>query len=244
MGGHGEWECYMVRRHVRSDFASDVFVFPGGKVDEADRDPEARFHCTEPAEEPAQSPGMRALRLAGIRELYEEAGILLAYGRDGQVLRFSGREKSLFEMYRRSVQAGEMSILDVARVEELSLATDRLHAFSHWITPVSSPKRFDTYFFVAVAPEGQEPLHDRREVTAGAWIAPAAALDGFREGSFPLVFATEKQLERLDGYPSLDALVEATVLADLTPVVPRMLEANGETRFLLPGEPGYEDAAG
>ena len=228
----------MVRRHIRSDFAADVFVFPGGKVDDADRDPQARSVCDEGSGD-ALTDGMRALRLAGIRELFEEAGVLIASREDGKVVEFGGADGSLFEDYRRSVQDGEMSIVDVARVEGLTIETHRLLPFSRWITPPISHRRFDTHFFLALAPEGQEPLHDARETTAGLWIGPRDALNRYHAGDFPLVFATEKHLERLAAFPTVEPLLASTAKADLTPVMPRPIEVDGEMQFLLPGDEGY-----
>lgn len=232
----------MVRRHVRSEFAADVFVFPGGKVDEADYDPElARYVVGHPAPENELEGRTEwlALRLAAIRELFEEAGVLLAYHGDDRIISLAGQAER-FEAYRNQLHAGAISLLDLARHEDLCYAADRLHPFSRWITPLTSPRRYDSRFFVAEMPHGQEPLHDARETTASRWIAPAEALARYRRGEFPLVFATEKHLERLATYPSIEQMLAETAAADLTPVLPRPGRSGGETAFLLPGDEGYE----
>lgn len=238
------WQCFMVRRHVRSEFAADVFVFPGGKVDPTDRDPELGRYVEGhpgPGESDAQgkSDEWRVLRLSAIRELFEEAGVLLAYRHDQRILKLQGDEAEKFAAYRRRLHAGELSLLDLARQEGLCYSADRLHPFSRWITPIVSPRRYDTRFFVAQMPHGQTPLHDAQETTDSAWIGPGEALSRYRAGSFPLVYATEKHLERLAKYRSIEQLIAATATADLQPIMPRVVKKDGHTDFLLPGEEGY-----
>ena len=227
----------MVRRHVHSDFAPDVFVFPGGKVDPADRDPElARWVG---AHEPSDNGAELALRVAAIRELFEEAGVLLARRADGTVVDLSGEEQETFAEYRRRIHSEEISLGEMARAEGLELAVDLLHPFSHWITPEGFPRRYDTRFFAAQLPLGQSPLHDALETTDSVWINPGEGLQRFREGTFPLVFATERNLERMARFASLDEMVAATTSEDLQPIVPRMVREGAETRFLIPGDEGY-----
>lgn len=235
------WQCFMVRRHVRSEFAGDVFVFPGGKVDNADRDPELAAHCTgHPGPEwSGDRTFWRALRLAAVRELFEEAGVLLAHRYDEDILRLAGEEAARFSHDRQAMQSGELTLLDLARREELIYPLDRLHAISRWITPELFPRRFDTRFFVAYMPLHQDPIHDERETTASEWVAPAVALERCHRGTFPLVFATEKHLERLAGFPSIEALITSCDSSDLSPVMPKMVERDGERQFLLPGDDGY-----
>lgn len=234
------WQCFMVRRHVRSEFAADVFVFPGGKVDPDDRDPAlAPLIEGHPAPFGANTGEWFALRVTAIRELFEEAGVLLAYREAGGVLRLRGEEVERFGEYRRRTHGGSLSLLELARMERLRYAADRLHPFSRWITPVVSPRRYDTRFFVAEMPHGQEPLHDAVETTDSAWIAPAEALERSRRGDFPLVFATEKHLERMAQFPSIEHMIAETATADLQPIMPRVVQRAGQTAFLLPGDEGY-----
>lgn len=238
----GEWQCFMVRRPATSDFAADVYVFPGGKVDESDRDPEIlQYTCHEPlpAGEGSEGPiGWVATKLAAVRELFEEAGVLLA-DRGGSALSLAGEQAQKYASYRDRLQRGDISLLDLARAESLRLRTDLLYPFAHWITPAEFPRRYDTWFFVTRLPDGQEPLHHVLEVTDGVWISPGAALDAFSRGEFPLVFATEKQLERMAMFDSDRAMLEATTEADLREVRPKMVRQEGEMAFLLPGDPGY-----
>jgi 8-oxo-dGTP pyrophosphatase MutT (NUDIX family) len=226
----------MVRRHVHSDFAPDVFVFPGGKVDPVDRGPELR-QCLGIHHAAATGTEL-ALRAAAIRELFEEAGVLLARRADGTVVDLSEREQAFAE-YRRQIHSGELTLLELARAEGLQPAVDLLHPFSHWITPESFPRRYDTRFFAARLPLGQSPLHDALETTDSIWINPGEALERFRRGTYPLVFATEKNLERMARFGSFDQMVASTTPADLQPIMPRMVQEGAETRFLIPGDDGY-----
>ena len=229
----------MVRRHIRSDFAADVFVFPGGKVDAADRDPVMARYCVAHPGPEADTDRWRALRLAGVRELFEEAGVLLAARDDGGLVEISEESVDRFAAYRGQIHSGEMSLREMAEREELRYALDRLHPISRWITPESMNRRFDTYFFLAYMPKGQEPAHDAAETTDSVWISPGEALRRYHAGGFPLVFATEKHLERMSAYASIEALISAVTPQDLQPIMPRVVDEGDQRRFLIPGDDGY-----
>lgn len=236
------WQCFMVRRHVRSEFAPAVYVFPGGKVDAGDRD--LRLwqlippHVSESAPEGDDGVTWLALRIAAIRELFEEAGVLLASRKDGGLIQFDQGD-GRFEAYRGQMQAGNLSMIELAERERLAYSVDRLHQFSHWVTPESLPRRYDTRFFIAYVPEHQDPLHDAVETTDSVWISPKEALAKYRDGTFPLVFATEKQLERMAEFASIEGMIAATSASDLEPIMPKIVEREGQTIFLLPGDEGY-----
>jgi 8-oxo-dGTP pyrophosphatase MutT (NUDIX family) len=235
------WQCFMVRRHIKSEFASDVFVFPGGKVDEADRSADsARFSIGHPGPEwGGDEDHWRAIRLAALRELFEEAGVLLAQGRDGRTLHLAGPVNGRYQQYRRALHTGEISLVEIAEREDLIFALDALHLVSRWITPESFRRRFDTYFFVAYLPAGQQPDHDQRETTESVWITPREALERAAAGEFPLVFATEKHLERMAQFASVEEFIASAATADLRPVMPRMVRNGEDVRFLIPGDEGY-----
>lgn len=245
---HGEpvgspWQCYMVRRHVRSEFAADVYVFPGGKVDAADAEPEllARVDSEpHPREHGESRERWLALQVAAIRELFEEAGVLLARGAEGGLVRFQAGDGQRFDACRRRLHEGDITFLEMLTEENLRLAADRLHPFSRWITPVDLPRRYDTRFFVAGMPHSQVPRHDSRETTDGVWIAPQDALERSGRGEFPLVFPTEAHLKRMAAYRSIEQMIAETSEADLQPVMPRIVQEGAETIFLLPGDEGYE----
>ena len=119
----------------------------------------------------------------------------------------------------------------------LRLQAGDLHYFSHWVTPVGAPKRYDTRFFVALAPDGQH-AHDEREHTDSTWIRPADALARHRAGRFEMILPTIRNLEAIDRFATAAALLAA---AEATPD-PRAVDDGGGWRILLPGDPGHEQA--
>jgi 8-oxo-dGTP pyrophosphatase MutT (NUDIX family) len=111
--------------------------------------------------------------------------------------------------------------------------------FSRWITPAEVRIRFDTHFFLAPLPPGQEPIIDGDECVDLGWFTPAAALDAHREGEIALVFPTIKHLEQLSGFSSVDELLAHARGRDVQPVQPRVIVEGEVARVLLPGDPGY-----
>jgi len=118
-----------------------------------------------------------------------------------------------------------------------------LVAWSRWITPEAVPVRFDTHFFVALAPPHTAPWPDRSEVSEAAWFEPRAALDAHRAGELDLVFPTIKTLETLLEHPTSDAVIAAARERKVEPILPRVVGTRDEHRILLPWDEGYEDAA-
>src|SRR5256714_13590007 len=126
--------------------------------------------------------------------------------------------------------------------EEAAITLEDPHAlvkFSRWITPAQVKIRFDTHFFLAPVPDGQEPHIDGEECVDLGWFSPQAALRAHRAGELPLVFPTIKHLEQLSGFRSAQALLEHARGLDVHPVEPRVVLEGEVARVLLPGEPGY-----
>jgi 8-oxo-dGTP pyrophosphatase MutT (NUDIX family) len=229
----GGVEVFLVRRHIQSDFAPDVFVFPGGTVKPDDCALESGISSASSQDGPtALGNGFRA---AAIRECFEEAGVLLAQ-RAGQSLDFTGPDAERFASYRAELQRKQISLNEIVAREGLTLATGTLLHWAHWITPEAWPKRFDTHFFLAEAPADQLAAHDDLETTESVWIAPEVALSGFESGAFPLVFATVHQLRALSDLTSYAQARER--FAGVTPetIMPRVVEREGTAVILMPGE--------
>jgi len=134
----------------------------------------------------------------------------------------------------------------VAAVRELSEEAaitlgdpGELVKFSRWITPAEVQIRFDTHFFLALSPPGQEPRIDGEECVDLGWFSPRGALDAYRAGEIELVFPTIKHLEQLSEFVSVDALMEHARGREVLPVEPRVVLEGEVARILLPGEPGY-----
>ncbi len=230
----GGVEVFMVRRHVQSEFVPDVYVFPGGSVQQADREAEVAPGVCAAVEAGATALGS-GFRAAALRELFEEAGALVAR-RDGAPLVVTQNDLARLVTDRDALNRKATTLAEVARREGLTLATDALLHWAHWITPEAWPKRFDTHFFLVEAPVGQEPAHDDLETTQSAWVMPEEALAGYERGEFPLVFATIHQLRELLG---LATLAEARArFAGTTPqtIMPRIVRRDGEDVILLPWE--------
>lgn len=233
-------EVFMVRRVIQSDFMPDVYVFPGGSVSNSDRDAEQSAGLCQPVSPGQADPEGRTslgtgVRAAAIREVFEEAGVLLAYY-DEQILAISDAEVARYQRYREAFQQRQGSLIDMALAERLTLATDQLHYFAHWITPVGMPKRFDTHFFIAVAPAQQEAAYDRLETSAGAWINPTAALAACETGEFPLVFATIHQLRDLATFSSVQEALAFTETHHVPVRMPILEQQDGATRVYLPDD--------
>ncbi|MGE5334826.1 MAG: NUDIX hydrolase [Nitrososphaerota archaeon] len=230
-GGSGI-EVFMVRRHIQSDFAPDVYVFPGGSVDAGDRMAEQTPGLCAPVEGDAMGSGFR---VAALRECFEEAGVLLAR-RGADILTLGHEDVARFADYRTALQQHQLTMAALAQQEGLTLATDALTAWAHWITPEAFPKRFDTHFFLAEMPASQEAAHDHLETTDGIWIAPEDASAGYERGEFPLVFAQIHQLRELHGLRSF-ADARARFGGQQPPtIMPRVVERNGKQVILLPDE--------
>ncbi len=245
----------MVQRHVDSDFVGGVYVFPGGKVDDDDRSTAAGRACEGRNDAEAStllglSSGGLAFWVAALRECFEEAGVLLARrtGRspDGALLDMTdpAQRRRLGEL-RAALNAGEMSFLELLGAEGLRLAADRVHYFSHWITPEAAPKRYDTRFFVAALPPGQVPGHDEHETVDTVWVKPADALKRAAAGEFDLIFPTMKNLEAIGRFTTSDQLLRAAAAVERVPaILPRVVADQRGFRILLPGDEGYDEAVG
>lgn len=233
-------EVFMVRRVIQSDFMPDVYVFPGGSVSNGDRAAELTKSICKPVASSISDPeGRTALgtgtRAAAIRELYEEAGVLLAY-RAEKMLAISDQDVAYFNTYREAFQHRQGSLVEMAHAEHLTLATDLLDYFAHWITPEGMPKRFDTHFFLTTAPAEQQAAYDHLETSEGIWISPAEALARFERKEFPLVFATIYQLHELAAFGSVKEALETVATQQVPTHLPKLIQENGKTRVFLQGD--------
>lgn len=234
-------EVFMVRRVIQSDFMPDVYVFPGGSVNADDLTSEQTVDiCKEVTSGPFDPDGRTTLglgvRAAAIRELFEEAGVLLAY-QDTQMLVIDEENRTRFAAYRQAFNERKGSLVEMARAEHLILATERLNYFAHWITPEGLPKRFDTHFFLTTVPEGQQASYDQLETSEGIWIAPGEALARSERNEFPLVFATIHQLRELAAFVSLEEALTSTSSSYVQTHQPVLVaREDGQSQVHLPGQ--------
>lgn len=209
----GSFEIFMLKRTARASFASGMFVFPGGRVDGDDHLHKYDQYRQGPSE--AQAAQVAALGdewrgfwVAAIRETFEEAGLLLAY-RDGELVSFADPAiHDHFDAYRKPLHRGELSLLQICEQEGLQLAVDHVHFYNRFVTPLGRPRRFDTRFFIASAPETQRGTHDQAETVDSIWITPGEALERHAAKEFDLMNVTRMQLEWLNEFADKRAVLD------------------------------------
>ena len=150
--------------------------------------------------------GGLAYWVAAIRESFEEAGILFACNSRGEMVTLDDDASAQrFHAYRKRVEQGEHTLAAMLRDEGLHLPLQHMAYFSHWITPPGGKRRYDTRFFVAVAPPAQKPLHDNGETINHQWVRPARALDLHRQGEFTMLPPTVNSLRFLAEHDSIES---------------------------------------
>ncbi len=254
-GVQGGVEVCMLRRNLASEFVAGAYVFPGGSVDPEDEGPAAQERCEGLTDEEASAilgveSGGLAYWVAALRECFEEAGVLMARsGHDGdpdgdRLLDTTdpGRAER-FAAHRRALNEGQIDFLEICEREDLVLAVDALHYVGHWITPELSPRRYDTRFFVTLAPPGQVASHDDGETIANIWISPSGALARYDAGEIELLPPTVANLQRIAEFDSAAEVIEwAQGVTDVPVVLPIVVVEDDRVLILRPGDAGYERA--
>ncbi|MGA7617284.1 MAG: NUDIX hydrolase [Thermoanaerobaculia bacterium] len=207
------FEILFMRRPAESSFVPGAWVFPGGAVDEADR---------AVAAEIGGEIELLTMKICGIRELFEEAGIWLGcHMPDSDAMRDG--------LIRRQQTLG-------ARTDDLREAAGRLVFTSRWVTPAGIPKRYDTWFFLAACdgPTAESPQEG--EVVELRWATPDEALQRCERGEMPMVFPTIRNLEAIRGFRSAAELLEARRGATVPVTRPRLVIDGRNRRIVLPDE--------
>jgi 8-oxo-dGTP pyrophosphatase MutT (NUDIX family) len=238
------YEILMLRRNARSEFLASVFVFPGGALEDADADAPVFGVSDEVASTRlGLLIGGLSYYVASLRELFEEAGLLIVTDDEGREIRFAtpGDLARLVE-HRRALNAREITFSEVLRRENVRLDLREVAYLAHWITPVGSPRRYDTRFFVALAPEGQPATHDANETDADRWMRPVDALEAHERGEFDMARPTIKNLEAISHFSTATQVVEyARALGPVTAIEPRIMERDGVAVIVIPGDEGHND---
>ncbi len=230
-------EVFMVVRHHQIDFASGALVFPGGKVDPRDRHENVRG-LVDGAED--LDDWEFAMRVAAIREAYEECGVLLARDEKTGALVNAARLTEL-EHRRDALNKGEIGISDMLAEEGLRLAADLLTPYAHWITPNMMPKRFDTRFYLALAPEDHLAVHDGSESVDSVWIKPLDAVREAEEGKRTIIFPTRVNVQKLGRHANATHAIETARAARIVTVEPQVTKNEaGEPVLRIPVEAGYD----
>jgi len=195
-------EVLMIRRHSKSSFVPDAWVFPGGVVESSDHDL-------------GDGTELGTMRIAAARELFEESGIWL------------GAPLADAEAKRRKLLTGEITFASL--LDESPLDLEELVWTSRWITPVGVPKRFDTYFFLAVVDRNAVASAENVEAVEVIWIAPAEAIERLQ-----IVFPTQKNLEALAGFTSAEELLASRRGVDVPATRPVLVVEDGKKKIILP----------
>ena len=210
------FEVFMLRRTLQAVFGSGMYVFPGGRLDDVDAGPTLEAVCDGMSDQVASrtlqvDSGGLAYWVAAIRECFEEAGVLLALSATtGDVIDFHDPATAArFNAARHAIHDSSVGLVELCTAEGLRLATSEMHYVANWITPIGEVRRFDTRFFLARAPIGQEPLHDDNETIASLWVRPAEALARERAGDLQMMPPTIWCLQFLAEHPSVEAALAA-----------------------------------
>jgi 8-oxo-dGTP pyrophosphatase MutT (NUDIX family) len=235
-------DVFLVRRSDSIAFMGGAHVFPGGRVDAADHVEAAAAIADGVDAVAARMTDVPvgdavAQHIAALRELFEEAGVLLAHP-------VTAASLSRLEEHRRALLAGDTSFLDIVRNEGLRLALDELAYFAHWVTPEIETRRFDTRFFVARAPDGQTPVHDDGETSHSEWLNPAEAIARCRRQEISLPPPTWTTLSMLTQFESVDAVLAWARSKKIPRVQPRFEKRGDQTLLFYPGDPMYPAVEG
>jgi len=242
------YEVLMLRRNLNSEFAGGAYVFPGGGVDASDGDESIQV-LTFGADEQGTSKrlgvpsGGLAYYVACLRELFEEAGLLIACRANGELVDLSDAlTVQRLGALRRQLNAGDLGFVDVLASEDLVLDLRGLAYLAHWVTPVGPPRRYDTRFFVAFAPSDQTAAHDAGETIEDQWLRPVDALSSFQRGDFDMTFPTVRTLQSIANLENAhDVLDYANALERVARIEPRIVKRGDRTQIVLPGDEGYDD---
>ncbi len=226
-------EVHLLRRTRGMPFAGGMTAYPGGGVDPRDGDTDVAWAGPLPAEWAASlhcdKRVARELVCAAVRETFEEAGVLLAGSPDGHdvVPDVSGDD---WEAQRQALLTRELSLAELLAGRGLALRADLLRPFAHWITPPQESRRYDTRFFAAALPAGQEARDVSGEADEVSWLTPEAALAEMRAGTRPMLPPTIHTLGQLAAFPDVASALAGSPPAPLAPIMPE-LRTTPEGRF-------------
>ncbi len=223
-----ELHVFMMRKSPTVVFTPGAYVFPGGAVDVADGDPRVYERILGIDDSRASAlidvPG-DGLRywVAAARESFEEAGLVLGSGAESLAPR------------REELNAGTLSWNSALDEHDVVLDLGHVHVFAHWLTPEGAPRRYDTWFFLAAAPDDQEGAHDDNELVHSEWVRPVDALERCRAREIELIFPTLRSLIAIARYSRTEDLLAAVATAQTTTPLTVIDDSSGQ-RIRLPGD--------
>jgi len=215
----GGLETFLMRRVSTMAFAAGMYVFPGGRIDDADfvADIEWTAEPLDAGRMTASADLARGLIVCAVRELFEETGILLAVDDNGEL----PREDDAWEADRAAVHASSAALPQVLARRGLRLDPGLLPLWTHWVTPEIETRRYDVRFFVASVPEGQHVRDVSGEADEVRWEKPQAAMTAYGEGRLPMLPPTAATIADLMDYASPDSVLAVAASRDVRPLMPR-----------------------
>jgi 8-oxo-dGTP pyrophosphatase MutT (NUDIX family) len=228
-------EILLLKRGEHARFMPNAHVFAGGALDPDDDSADARDLCQglsdRRASERLQVPanGLRFF-IAAVREVFEECGLLLAYDPHGELVDLTSSDELRLREMRLQLSAGQLSLPALCKAQGWRLAVDKLAFFSHWITPPGR-LRFDTRFFLSLAPPKQNAFLAGNEMSELVWRTAAEALAEHASGRLLLMFPTRAILQEIAEFRDIDALFEFASrpreIKAITPVLPPGVRETG-----------------
>ncbi len=242
-------EVLLVLRNSRSSFVPGYHVFPGGSIDAGDYAPGIerfisgvnRNQASQLLKDMTQPEKALGAWIAGIRETFEEVGVLIARKMDGLPVTIRSREESLrFSRYRQALIRGEIRFTQMLEAEELVLPVDCLHYFSHWITPELFPLRYNVRFFVAEAPEGQTVICDGVELTDHIWLRPSVALNDYETGKIEMILPQIMTLTELSNFKTIKEVIESVKERNIAATLTKIKNIDGKDVEVMPDGTVFE----
>ena len=216
-------EVLMLKRYQGDDILSGAMMFPGGKLEAHDEiDSWAELTIGWDAIPKTE----RGLRIAAIREAFEETGIML-----GQNVKNSTSDAELLSV-RKAIEADELSFYDYVCEQNITLDLHALTLFSRWQTPPTLGRRFDTHFYLAAAPKGQTAIADGREAVKTEWVTPRNALNLAANRQRKMLFPTRMNLKMLGEVNEFETAVNQAKIREIHKVEPK-IEQRGDERYLI-----------
>ncbi len=247
-GAAGGLEVFLLHRVAEMAFAGGMTVFPGGGVAPGDRR-ELALTGSAPARwarrwdgEEADEHAASALLACAVRETFEETGVLLAgpTGSGGASAPADAAALAAVGVERAGLTDASRDLVDVLAAAGLAVRDDLLHPWARWITPAAMPKRYDTRFFVAVLPPGQDADGQTTEAVEAGWSTPDGALAAFEAGERALMPVTWAVLRDVGRHRDTASLVADAAARRPRPVVPQVLLDGERLRLAVPAHAGVE----
>lgn len=243
-------EVLLVLRNRKSSFVPGYYVFPGGAVDHQDFETGVenfvrgigRREAAQILADMSHPDKALGAWVAGIRETFEEAGMLIACKKDGTPVSMQTEdERRRYLRYRKALNGGEMKFSQILAAEDIVLPLNQLYYFSHWITPEPFPLRYDVRFFVAQAPADQTVMHDGFELTGHCWLRPSEALKRYEQGQLDMVLPQIMTLQDIARFKTIVEAVDSAKKRHVPATLTQIRRIDGRDVEVMPDGTVFEN---